>query len=98
MLSLTKGSKGQALVEFTLCAMIANVALTLAAFLLQSQWNRGKCAYLVFESVHSQLVGRSYPVYSNIKIQETEDRVIGVGRCGNSKERVELPKLEAAEW
>ncbi len=90
---------GQALIEFVFSLVIGTPFLGLVGFLIWSQWNRAKCAYLVFDAVHSQLIGQTRlhrPRF--IEVGEDEISVFGIGRCGQAFERVRLPKLESAKW
>jgi len=97
--SASSNRDGQVLTEFAFFSVIVAIALASAGLLLRDEWYRSQCAYFVFESVHSRLIGRSERVSPfAIEIAEDEDRVRGVGHCGKAVERVELPKLEAARW
>jgi hypothetical protein len=96
------GEQGQSLVE--LLVSISTVAITLGAagWLLKVEWDRGKCAYVVFEKTHARVAhagfyGLSDPtalLSAPVSIQDRPDSVQGDARCGASVESVRLPKLE----
>ncbi len=92
-------TKGQTLIEFVIFSVISSLTVILAVKLLQSEWQRSQCAYLVFESTYFRLIGRPN-LKSRIPVSITEfsNSVRGVGYCGNMKEEVELPLLESAQW
>jgi hypothetical protein len=74
------------------------VILTLsgAGWVLRAEWDRARCAYLVFEVTHSKLVGAPAPATpAPVSVTDQGDSVVGHGVCGQSTETVRLPKLEA---
>ena len=82
--------------EFTVSSFGVVLAVTAAAWVLQTEWQRARCAYQVFEGTHSKLVG--YPGYlwqNHVLVIERSDSFEGEGHCGLSQEHVELKKLEA---
>lgn len=92
-------TSGQTLTEFAFLASITAAILSLAAMLLYRHWERSACAYLVFEATHARRASRPEPK-SNIPIRVTEDShsFYGEGVCGKWREKVQLPKLESAQW
>ena len=91
---------GQTLVEFAVSLSLAAAVLGSASWLLRGEWERGKCAYLVFERTHARLVGLAKPWMTErsaqIVIIEEPTRIRGEGRCGSALEKVNLTRLEAA--
>ena len=94
--------QGQALLE--LIASILTVVLTVASsgWLMKIEWDRGRCAYIVFENTHAQVANSPPPdtppwFSSRISIHDLPDAVEGSSHCGESEESVTLPKLEPAE-
>ena len=90
---------GQVLIEFVLFLCPVVILLVLAGRLFHDEWNLAQCAHLTFEATHARRIGLT-PARSSfsIRVEEESDRWRGRGVCGNSKETVELPKLEAAIW
>ena len=74
--------------------MFALVAVTATAGLLRAEWDRTRCAYLTFEAAHARLTGAPSEPRPQIQVQAGPERVLGQGRCGQARERVELPWLE----
>ena len=96
---MASGTQGQTLIEFMFSVMIAVFGVYLGGLVLKAEWQRVRCVYLVFEGTHSRLIGALSSKRSiQIQFSESADRVVGVGTCGKIKEKVELPKLEAAQW
>jgi len=97
-------TSGQSLVEFLLGLIPVTLVLAGAVILLKAQWDRIRCAHLVFEKTHEQMIKGETPLSGPIGISgdaivaETPTGFIGKAVCGNSRERVELPKLENAKW
>ncbi len=88
---LNRAMIGQSLVEFSLSALVLVTFLVACSFVLKAQWDRAKCAYIVFEKTHQRV------------IRERSDRsrpygVRGRGLCGGVEERVDLPWIESARW
>jgi hypothetical protein len=90
---------GQVMVE--LLAAIVSVAVTIsfAGWFLKVEWDRGKCAYIVFEHTHAEVSNstppRTPPWFSApIEIHDLPDTVQGSSQCGQAEESVMLPKLD----
>jgi hypothetical protein len=91
----TGGTDGQVLLELVFSA--AGVALVLAGagWVLRAEWQRARCAYVVFERTHERLVGLpEQGVSVSVRVSERPGSVLGEGRCGGANERVEMAKLE----
>ena len=97
--SVTRNCQGQTLLEFTFSMGLVLITLTGAGWLLKAYWDRTRCAYLVFETTHAQLVGRVLPrpFRLNITVGETSRSVEGKGVCGDVHEQVILNRLEEVE-
>ena len=103
-----RGPDGQVLLELTATASLLLVLVAGAGWVLKASWDRGRCAYIVFESTRRELSepGRSRssmlllqrsPV--SLEWHETADELRGRGRCGNQEEQVGFRKLESLrEW
>lgn len=92
--------RGQVTLEVILSTGLLMLVLTGAGWVLKLEWDRARCAYLVFESAHARLTGRAGPRAVDIEIYETPEAVSSVGRCGSSQQTVRLPKLPslATDW
>ena len=86
--------------EFLISLGLAVTALSGAAWVWKAEWERTRCAYLVFEKTHAELVGRSGTrAFFPMTVADRPDSVEGFGQCGPEvRERVRLPKLEYAKW
>ena len=91
--------KGNIFIEFLggLALVIGLVEMVVIIYL--RFWHQAECRYWVFEKTHHYLFTKKrlqtpYP----IQIFETPRTVIGIGKCGSIQEKVELPKLESAQW
>jgi hypothetical protein len=107
-------SFGQAMVEFLYFSVFSVGFVGIAGLTLKQEWNRSKCAYLVFESTHNYLTSpniqnsetslskiplrRSPNVGFTFYIEEVGHQIVGTGQCGSHLEKVRLPKLETAKW
>ena len=80
--------------EFLLSLLLSIIAVTATSGLLRTQWERTRCAYLTFEAVHARLVGAAVKPDLRIQLEESPAQVSGVGRCGQAREQVALPRLE----
>lgn len=98
-----QGEAGQATLELVLSSALVIVALSGAGWLLKAQWERSRCAYLVFEATHARLTGRLFVLpeakFGRIEIGFAEDGqfIQGEASCGSGSEKVRLPKLAAPE-
>ena len=75
----------------------AGVALVLAGagWVLKAEWQRARCAHLVFERTHERLVGvPERGISISVRVSEDASSVQGEGICGDAVERVEMRKLE----
>ena len=106
-----KKDQGQSLIEFIIFVIPVVLMLVLVAKLFGSEWSRAQCAYLVFEKTHAKRIGKpnlqlpiSVPFFLqnslnvHIHVEEKKDRWRGIGKCGDVREEVDLPKLENAKW
>lgn len=100
---MVRNDSGQAWIEFMLSLTGLIITITATSWLLKIQWDRGRCAYLVFEHTHRHLlVGLSQKQggpsilgsIGSIQFQDSPDQITGQGLCGESKESVTLPRLE----
>lgn len=90
---------GQTTVE--LIASLSTVVLTITAagWLMKVEWDRGKCAYIVFEKTHAQATHSLPPLFTwgsdmPVQVQNVPGGTEGTGICGQSAERVSLPQLD----
>jgi hypothetical protein len=91
---MTSDERGQSLVEFALASGFAALIAVGGGSLFIHEWNRVRCAHLVFEATHARLVGGAYHGHE-VAVSDTPLGVQGTGRCGRAFEQVELSKLEA---
>jgi hypothetical protein len=89
---------GQAVLEFLISATLLSVAVTASGWTLYAEWNRAKCAYLVFESAHARLMGSLKPPPPTVRVEEDAREIRGSSRCGSANETVSLRKLEEIRW
>lgn len=87
-------TRGQALVELVASATGVVLALSGASWVLRTEWDRARCAYLVFERAHERLVGLPGGM-GKVNVFEDDDAVRGEAKCGSAVERVELRRLES---
>lgn len=90
-------SSGQATLELVVSAALISLTLIGSGWLLKAQWNRGRCAYLVFETAHARLTGRlekGRPASVRIQVSESAEAVESLGECGQAREKITLPRLE----
>jgi hypothetical protein len=80
---------------------ILAIAITLSGtgWLLKFGWDKGKCAYVVFEQTHAQVshsspLPLSDPYSGSVRIEASNDSVTGTADCGQSTEQVTLPELD----
>jgi hypothetical protein len=91
--------RGQSLVEFMVSATVASLVVAGTGWLLRAQWERGRCAYLVFEATHARRAGMPAPAgVRRVRLRSDELRTTGEARCQDALEQVTLPGLEAARW
>lgn len=87
---------GQATLELSLSSGLILVAVMAGSWLIKAEWDRARCAHLVFQKTHDQLTQeRHSPLRFEVKITESDQKVRGQKTCGKSVETVELPKLQA---
>ena len=88
-------SRGQTLVEFCVSAAMLALVLLAAAGLLRTEWDRGRCAHLVFESTHARLTQKAGPASQiPVTLRDTPRGVHGEARCGQARESVDLSRLD----
>ena len=91
---------GQSLVELMISFALVTVTVTGATWILQAEWNRSKCAFLVFQATRESLNGTPSPLQttarSGVQITESGIEVTGEAHCGEALETVHLRKLEDA--
>jgi hypothetical protein len=108
------GSSGQALFEFIYFSVFSAIFVGVAGSILRTEWNRSKCAFLVFESAHSFLMSRDSgmtvteinrshlikpsPSLHVADVKDFENQIIASGHCGVHFEEVKLFKLEFIKW
>lgn len=89
---------GQTTLELSVTAALISITLVGAGWLIRAQWDRAKCAYLVFESTHATRAGRLQKPSLLVSISTGDQEFTGVGLCGKARETVRLRKLENAKW
>jgi hypothetical protein len=97
-MSLWRDPSGQTVTEFLLSSGLVLITLVGAGWMLHVEWHRAKCAYLVFQSAHTRLVGSIALTSSVVKITEDDQGVNAEAECGKASETVHLNKLEAIQW
>lgn len=90
---------GQSAVELLASISTVVVAVSVAGFMLKVEWDRGKCAYIVFEKTHAQVANSLPPLNPwggevPVQVQNLPDSAEGNGLCGQSTEAVSLPQLD----
>ena len=93
--------RGQTLIELLYSLSTVVLSITAAGWLLKIEWDRGRCAYVVFEQTHAQVsnsppisVGQDYGGPIQVQTQASQDSVDGTAQCGQSSETVSLPQLD----
>ncbi len=90
--ALLRSEAGQSLVEF-----IGTFALMLGTslgfgLLIDTQWNRLRCAYLTFEAAHAVRIGARLPRFArNVNVRFEGEHVRATLRCGKVEEATHLP-------
>ena len=89
---------GQTLVELMVSFALVTVTVIGAGWVIQAQWNRSKCAYLVFQATREKLNGPTSVLqslaHSSIHITDAGGDVTGEALCGEAQETVHLKKLQ----
>jgi hypothetical protein len=86
------------LAEFLISSLLVVATLSGAGWVLHAEWDRARCAYLVFEKTHSRLNGHPSADSFEILISEDAEQVEGTGSCRYARERVSFKKLSSASW
>ncbi len=95
------GKSGQTTLELLISGSLVVLMLTGAGWVFRAQWNRAKCAFLVFEHTHARLVGSvslQRPASYRISILDGPTDVIGEAQCKDAHEKVVFKKLENSQW
>ncbi len=90
-------SRGQATVELLISGTLVTLTLLSTCWLLKAQWERGRCAHLVFERTRQAMNdggSPSIPIRVDVEIWEDRESVHGKARCGDATEEVVLRKIE----
>lgn len=87
------------LIELAVSSILVAITLSGSGWLLQAEWQRGRCAYLVFEKAHGRLVGAPASPLGDgpgtrIVISEDSSSVRGDGQCQDAHEQTGFNKLE----
>lgn len=86
---------GQATFELILSAGLIAVTLSGVGWILKLEWDRARCAYLVFEQTHARTMKRSSrPSPLRVSIEEGTRQVRGKATCGAVETSVSFSKLE----
>ena len=96
----TNKTSGQALMELLVSSSLLLAVISGAGWVFHCAWERGKCAYMVFEATRSVLAdggpSRGIALQS---WRDSDGEVVGRGRCGRQVEQVGFRKLEGLqEW
>jgi len=92
---------GQALTELLGSKALIILTIAGAAEIFYGEWQKSKCAILVFEKTHAQLTFSHDPypwTRQRVAIKDLGTSLQGEALCGSSREIVSLPKLESAQW
>lgn len=94
------GEKGQALVELQVGCLLAVLTLVGSLQVLRAEWERLRCAHLVFQATHDALHGEHVGIGRRfqVRIAESEDSVSGEAWCGKARETVTLKRLHAVRF
>ena len=93
--STRKSPAGQAMVELVLSAGAILLTIASAGWILKLEWDRARCAHLVFEKTRAALNHTPLPPTARIAIEISEDAssITGQSQCGKAHEKVRLKKL-----
>jgi hypothetical protein len=90
---------GQTTFELLTSASLLMITVSGMGYLFKAEWDRGKCAYLVFEKTHAAAVGSATPnllslATTSVTTEDLPDSTRGIAFCHGSTEVVSIPKLE----
>ena len=88
---------GQAILEVLVSSTLVLILFAGAGWVLRAAWEKGKCAVIVFEATRGALSRENRPLALELSISESDEAVVGEGRCGDRRpaiERVGFRKLE----
>lgn len=88
---------GQTVLEFILGALPLVAVLTGGVMVFHAEWNRLKCARLVFDAAHDALTGKTR-IEARYEVDSNNDHVSVSSQCGAAHEKVELYTLESGRW
>jgi hypothetical protein len=90
---------GQTTVELLASASLLMITVSGMGYLFKAEWDRGKCAYLVFEKTHAAATGSTDGLFSltnsQVQTQDFPDSTKGIALCKGTPELVSIPKLES---
>lgn len=87
------------MIEFFFSTTLVVLVLSGTGWVLKAEWDRSRCAYLVFEATHAKRTRSLTPRLSTwVRFDEDSELITGERICRNASEKVSLPKLEAARW
>jgi hypothetical protein len=91
-----RNEMGQTTVELLVSTSLLVIAVSGMGYLFKAEWDRGKCAYLVFEKTHAAVTSGSAPESqdSQVQTEDLPDSVRGVALCRGTPEIISIPKLE----
>jgi hypothetical protein len=99
MLRCHQNEVGQTTFELLASASLLMITVSGMGYLFKAEWDRGKCAYLVFEKTHAAAMNPSqsdfFSVGSVVQTEDLPDSVKGIALCHGSPEIVSIPKLES---
>ena len=90
--------EGQAVLDLLITSTLIALTITGAGWVLRAQWDRARCAHLVFEKAHARLFGLGPGALSvGLRVADAGDAVEAEAQCGDARERVRLRKLEKVQ-
>jgi hypothetical protein len=104
-----RGEKGQTTVELLTSASLLMITISGVGWLFKAEWQRGECAYFVFEKTHAALISSSSDSSGSlnsplellssssavpVQIEDGPEQTRGFSFCRGTLESVTLPKLE----
>jgi hypothetical protein len=100
-MSCHRNELGQTTFELLTTASLLMITVSGMGYLFKAEWDRGKCAYLVFEKTHAAAVGGNPGLFSlassEVRIHDSPDSTKGIGFCRGTPETISIPKLETEQ-
>jgi hypothetical protein len=88
------------LAELGVSIVTCAIVILATSRLVGAEWDRMRCAHLAFEAAHARRIGLPVPhdPRAQVSVSKTPRSVVADARCGQARERAELPFLESGPW